>query len=138
MVEDQKEFVELYSGLANLAAGDFPKTCPTCGREYKTFEEYIEQTVPLANKSGLKGSEDDDGKPIVEVFRNCVCGSTLLDFAQSRRDHSERGEQRRQKFDKMLAALVRHGIEQEVARQELRKVINGIKSEVIDTLLRSK
>lgn len=67
--------VEFYAELQEIAANTFPKRCLACGR------------------SGLKQSVDDGGHVIVELFRHCVCGSTLMDCFTDRRDASETGKQ---------------------------------------------
>jgi hypothetical protein len=41
--------------------------------------------------TGLKEGIDEDGASIVEVFRNCACGSTLLETFSDRRDQSPGG-----------------------------------------------
>jgi hypothetical protein len=120
---DQHEF---YSGLRELAESAFPKRCKNCGRIYATPTEFIEATQPLSkNRSGLKSTHDDDGKVILELFRNCVCGSTLMDAFNDRRDNSPAGAQKRKRFSDLQDYLVRHGIEPERAAVELRKVAKG-------------
>ncbi|MCK9987662.1 MAG: hypothetical protein AzoDbin1_04134, partial [Azoarcus sp.] len=42
-----------------------------------------------------------DGQVIVELFRNCVCGSTLMDCFRDRRDTSEAGLRRRARFGEL-------------------------------------
>lgn len=116
----------LFEGLKALAHDAFPKRCGTCGRLYETAEEYLAATQPVrAEISGLKQARDDDGMVIVEVFRNCLCGSTLLDFFNNRRDVSEAGLRRRRHFGELLDYLVAQGLEFDVARNELLKVLRG-------------
>ena len=87
------------SDLKTLSQALFPKHCQCCGRIYHTPQEFFEQTRPLQNHaSGLKEDEGDDGQPIVDVFRNCVCGSTLMSEFQSRRDESPEGQRRRARY----------------------------------------
>lgn len=75
----------------------FPRKCNNCGQEYANEAEFLQQTQGLGHgRSPLKEAEDDDGEVIVEVFRNCVCGSTLMDEFKSRRDNSPEGQRRRQ------------------------------------------
>lgn len=116
----------LYSGLQELAASAFPKRCPACGRSYRDAADYVAQTLHVGNgSSGLKQAIDDDGQVIVELFRNCVCGSTLMDSFRNRRDCSEAGQRRRARFAEVLATLVAQGIERNQARTELLKVLRG-------------
>ncbi|QTQ38927.1 Uncharacterized protein ToN1_48325 [Aromatoleum petrolei] len=118
--------VELYAGLQELAAGAFPKHCRACGRCYRDVEDYIAQTQRVASgKSGLKQSVGDDGCVIVELFRNCVCGSTLMDCFRDRRDHSDAGMRRRTRFGAFIEVLVSRGIERSRARVELLRILRG-------------
>ena len=126
---DQQEF---YSNLRELAESAFPKQCRNCGRSYASAEEFVAATHPVAaDKSGLKSTHDDDGTVILELFRNCVCGSTLMDSFNDRRDSTETGARRRQRFNEIQAYLVGQGVETEVARRELRKVARGQTSELL-------
>ena len=135
MAAENKNFSELYHGLQELSVGAFPKTCATCGKVYNTLREFLEQTQLVSGKSGLKSSIDDDDRPIVELFRNCVCGSTMMDICHSRRDESETGKQRREKFGRMLELLMQRGIEREMGRLELLKMMRGEQSELINAVL---
>lgn len=117
---------DIYAGLQALAETTFPKRCRTCGREYANLQAFIAQTeVIRPRQSGLKESEDDDGRPIVELFRNCVCGSTLMENLNNRRDLSEAGLQRRRRFDDMLVRLMMNGHEHDVAHAALMSYLHG-------------
>ncbi|WP_127478041.1 oxidoreductase [Sulfurivermis fontis] len=135
MVDDPDS--DLFVGLQELSAGAFPKVCPNCGRTYENLAQFLELTVPAGGRSGLKAALDDDDRPVVELFRNCVCGSTLMDFCRSRRDESQDGQRRRATFNRMLDVLVRRGLAREVAHRELLKLTRGERSEMIDSLLRA-
>ncbi len=88
-------------GLKALPEAVFPKKCACCGRVYQTAEQFLEQTQGIkSGKSSLKQT-DDDGLVLVEVFRNCVCGSTLMDEFHSRRDESEEGRRRRAEYARL-------------------------------------
>jgi transcriptional regulator NrdR family protein len=117
-----------YKGLQALSDSSFPKMCSNCGRIYKTVEAYISQTESVSKTSGLQESLDDDEKPIVELFRNCVCGSTLMNSFNSRRDQSETGLKRRKKFGELLEKLTKAGYTVDVARDELLKIMRGEES----------
>lgn len=126
------ELRDFYSGLRELAESAFPKRCRNCGRTYQNAAEFVAATEPLAaDKSGLKQSLDDDGRAIVELFRNCVCGSTLMDCFNDRRDFSEAGLRRRQRFGELLAHLESQGLDPAIARSELLKVLRGQGSEIL-------
>lgn len=129
---DQRDF---YADLRALAESAFPKRCRNCGRVYNTADEFIAATQPVsAQRSGLKASLDDDGTVILELFRNCVCGSTLMDAFNDRRDVSEAGARRRKRFEEMLAYLVGQGVDTATATAELRKVARGQASELLRSI----
>ncbi|MCC4114211.1 oxidoreductase [Aromatoleum toluclasticum] len=128
----------LYAGLRELAAGTFPKRCATCGRSYRDADDYIAQTQRVGSgRSGLKQAVDDDGQVIVELFRNCVCGSTLMDCFRDRRDTSEAGLRRRARFGELIEILVAQGLERERAHAELLKVLRGEPSAILKAEPRS-
>ncbi|MFT6030380.1 MAG: hypothetical protein ACI8O8_002125 [Oleiphilaceae bacterium] len=120
----------LFNGLTALSESSFPKKCPSCNHVYKSAEEYVKLTDSIRGKSGLKASEDDDGSTILELFRNCHCGSTLLDFFKDRRDTDEQREQ----FGQLLEQLCEAGIERHIARAELLKVKQGVNSDILNEL----
>ena len=123
---------KLFKGLRSLAESSFPKICASCGKRYETAEEFMKETEAIREgQSGLKQSIDDNDKSIVEAFRNCVCGSTLMDFFSDRRDTSKEGLARRKKFGELLEFLEKNGLEPDIAREELLKVARGGSSEVL-------
>lgn len=123
---------ELFSGLRVLAESSFPKICPSCGKRFDTADQFIAETNALrTGQSGLKQAFDDDDKSIVEAFRNCVCGSTLMDFFSDRRDLTAEGLGRRKKFGELLEFLAENGLDKETARRELLKVVHGGTSEIL-------
>lgn len=124
-----RENRELFEGLQALSDAAFPKKCSNCGKVYQSPAEFLTRSRPIQGKSGLKESFDEGDSTIVEVFRNCECGSTLLDFFENRRDTSEQGNRRREVFGKMLVLLQDKGLSVEEARQELKAVMNGRASE---------
>ena len=110
----------LFARLRALEESAFPKTCANCGREYRTHEEFLTATHPVRrDHTGLKQSYDDDGAVIVDVFRNCVCGSTLLESFHDRRDTSPAGQKRRARFAEMLGSL------RDVGTKDMAFVIGG-------------
>ena len=126
---------DLYKGLKALGEGAFPKRCANCGRVYATAEEFLHETLLLNGRSGLRQGLDDEEKAVVELFRNCVCGSTLMDLFGNRRDVSERGQQQRDQFDRLLASMEARGVQRSIAREELRKLLRGEKSALVEGLL---
>ena len=128
---------KLLKGLRALAETAFPKKCRNCGRIFKTAEQFLSETQDIsASRSGLKEAEYDDGTKIVEAFRNCPCGSTLMDFFSDRRDLSEAGIQRRKRFEELLGFLDDKGIDRNTARMELLKIMRGEKSEILAKFVR--
>ena len=110
----------LFAGLQQLADSAFPKRCANCGREYRTAAEFLAATRPLrADTSGLKQARGDDGHAFVELFRNCVCGSTLLESFRNRRDLSEEGNMRRKRFEDMVGKLVAMGYPSAIDRKSV-------------------
>ena len=124
--------MDLFKGLQELVKSAFPKKCANCGRTFETAEQFMAETQFInEEKSGLKQSIDDDDSIIVELYRNCPCGSTLMDFFSDRRDMSDSGNMRRRKFDELLNHLINKGIESTIAREELLKVMHGEDSKIL-------
>lgn len=113
----------LYRGLKAIWETEFPKTCPKCSRVFETFEEYLIDTQPLPQCSGLMGYDLGDDGQQVGLFRNCLCGTTILAFCHDRRDLSEAGNRRRQLFGELLDRLVDTGLSAQVARLRLLKAL---------------
>jgi len=123
---------DIYAGLRQLADSAFPKRCKLCGREYKNPAEFLVATRPVkSNSSGLKQSHDDEGHEIVELFRNCVCGSTLLENYWNRRDLTDAGIMRRKRFQDMVGKLIAKGCPEESVRSELLKFMRGQPNELM-------
>lgn len=129
---------ELLRGLQQLAVGNFPKTCQTCGRVYRDFAQFLRETRPLERHSGLKEVEEEESITAVEVYRNCVCGSTLMDLARDRRNESQNSAPGRDQFEAMVQMLMQRGLEPGLARSELRKLMRGEVSPAIDRLLKQE
>ena len=129
---------DFYIGLQALVESAFPKTCATCGHVYTTSEQFLQETTQAGgHASGLRQTKDFDGSTIVEAFRNCVCGSTMMDGFNNRRNMSEQGEHQRQKFASILAKMIDKGIEPAIARDELLKVMHGEGSSAIKEMLKA-
>lgn len=130
---------ELFRSLQALEEAAFPKVCRNCGQEYADADAFLAATRQVrADHSGLKASIDDDGAAVVEVFRNCVCGSTLLEVFYDRRDQSANGIRRRQRFGELLDKLVADGVDQQVARTELLKAVRGQPHDLIGLIRATK
>lgn len=103
----------------------FPKRCAACGRVYASEQAYLQETAAMADQSGGIRQVAEADEVFLEVFRNCVCGSTLLADFDCRRDLSPRGDRRRQLFDACLRAMTAGGIVTEEARTMLRRLIRN-------------
>lgn len=123
-----------FAGLRAFNHDSFPKRCRNCGRVFASEADYFQQTQAIRpDISGLKAVFDDEEGALVEVFRNCVCGSTLLVNCMSRRDDSPSGQSRRRLLDDLLGYLQLHGFERAQARRELLRVASGERSEVLES-----
>lgn len=128
----ESEFADLYSDLRSMAETVFPKQCRTCGRIYPDMGAYVEQTEHLRpGVSGLQQGLDEAYQPLVELYRNCACGSTLMNFFADRRDTSPAGLERRKRFAVVLEKLKRQGIAENDAREALLKFMRGEESELL-------
>jgi len=135
MTDDNQFYSELFKGLRELAESAFPKKCTNCGRLFVSAEQFLLETQDInASTTGLKQSEGDDGSKIIEVFRNCPCGSTLMEFFNDRRDTSEAGIKRRGKFEELMSFLQNNNLDKTTARMELIKVLRGEKSEILSKM----
>ncbi|NTV68537.1 MAG: oxidoreductase [Azonexaceae bacterium] len=113
----------------------FPKRCRCCGRSFTDVADYVAQTHAMPNgEQGLKQSLGDDGEVIVDLFRNCPCGSTLMDSFSNRRDSTRHGETRRQRFDELMRYLQGRGLAASVARHELLAILQGKPSKILTQL----
>lgn len=135
MADDHQSDNELFKGLKELTASSFPKKCRTCGRVFVSAEQFFLETQDIrTSPTCLKQSEDDDGSKIVDVFRNCPCGSTLMESFNNRRDLSAAGIEMRRKFESLLGRLEEKNLDRRVARTELIKLLRGEKSEILSKL----
>lgn len=66
--------------IRDHAARQFPKTCGCCGKEYKSFAEFIKSTTHVGGPISLDAEEGDwqPEDPLGTIgMTNCACGSTL-------------------------------------------------------------
>lgn len=113
---------DVFSGLHELSKTAFPKSCGCCGRVFRDVAEFISTTTPAtADSSGLKQDWDGAGHIFVGLFRNCSCGSTMLESFLNRRDVSEEGSMRRLQFQDKFDNLVATACLAETGRGEWRR-----------------
>jgi hypothetical protein len=125
-MDDESKDAHFYADLKALAKSAFPKRCRNCGRVYETAQQFIDESRAVRpNATGLKQGYGDDDMALVELYRNCTCGSTLMDLFSNRRDTSLTGEQRRQLFDTSISYLVNRGLSVPQARQCLLRLLRG-------------
>lgn len=127
MVEKNEAWLSrFYKDLRALEKTTFPKKCLTCGKIYKTFEDFLKKTESTLQTTGLQEYEVE--KKFVGLFRQCLCHSTLMIPCLDRRDTSPQGEKRRKIFEELLKKLMEAGLEREKGREELLKLLNGEES----------
>jgi hypothetical protein len=125
---------DIYNGLQALADRNFPRKCVSCGRVFDTVEEFLSQTEGTGNTSGLRSTTMEHAT-VIELYRNCPCGSTLLELFGDRRDSSEAGTERRERFGRLLEMLgLQFGLHREEARMELLKILRGQRSPLLENL----
>ncbi|WP_020482326.1 hypothetical protein [Methylomonas sp. MK1] len=118
--------IQDFDGLRALLDSTFPKTCRSCGYVYISAEQFFIETQDMPHgRSSLRSAIEDDGLILVEVFRNCRCGSTLMDEFGCRRDQSENGVKQRLAFENMLRAMQARNISTDAARMEIIKFLQG-------------
>ena len=116
---DSRRPQDPFAGLCALVESAFPRTCPKCRRTFASVEDFLVETQPLQRSTGLKESVDDAARPIVALFRNCLCGSTLMEFFQDRRNQTETGLWIRRQFQVWLEELQATGLDEPTARKKL-------------------
>ena len=134
MEPDESMNEALYQGLKALSASSFPKRCAMCGQTFDSMEAFLQKTESIRGHSGLKKGLDEADRDIVQLFRNCTCGSTLMDCFNDRRDQSEAGLKRRALFEKLLTMLTVKGLETSVARTELLRLMRGEHSPILEKI----
>jgi hypothetical protein len=124
---------KLAVGLRSITTTAFPKKCSVCGKTYTTLMQFIAETSSINRKSGLTADLDHNGLPIVYLIRICACGSTLMDICEDRRD-TKANVNRMESFGKLIKILITNGVDEDHARSELIKYLNGQPSTFIDRL----
>lgn len=126
----------IFKGLEAIWNTEFPKRCPVCGRVYETISDFLDITSPPTGSSGLVDlTSYDEQRQAVGLYRNCICGSTLMAFCSDRRDHSEAGKRRRELFGNLLAQLESTGIAHDVAREEVLRALRTGNTGMLRNLL---
>jgi len=105
------------------SATDFPKSCPSCGRIYENFGDFIKNTAPTGDVPESQRS--------VDVTRICTCGSPVVVSSEFRRDTSESGLRRRYLFGELHDRLVEAGLPREEARTKLLLTLKVWRNEIL-------
>ncbi|HWL17310.1 MAG TPA: hypothetical protein VNR00_17010 [Opitutus sp.] len=125
MEPPHSSFPPPYEGLSVRSADVFPLACTRCQRRFTDIKDFIARTTPVFQSSGLMEREDAAGSSFVLLLRNCLCGTSLALRCQDRRDRSEAGQQRRQRFAPLVELLVDSGFQPEQAQAEARRLLRG-------------
>ena len=125
---------ELYGRLKAFDEEGFPKTCGTCGRVYESASAFIANTTAARAGSALKQSHDENGETVIELFRDCQCGSTLMSPFYSRRGSSDLASKCRHEFDQLIKHMTDSGHTHASAGEELRHVITGGYADILEQL----
>jgi ferredoxin len=129
---EEKWGSDWYSGLRPRGQSAFPKKCRNCGRVYETPDDFFTETANISPEdTGLRAFTDEDDAVVIEAYRNCICGSTLMDNFSDRRDMSPAGRERRERFGQMLDYLIQIGLNADTAYAELLKVARGGESKIL-------
>ncbi|MEC5128347.1 hypothetical protein VSU19_16410 [Verrucomicrobiales bacterium BCK34] len=68
------------------------------------------ETTPVSGTSGLSDISWYRENSVVGVWRNCACTSTMLVLCSDRRDISEVGRARRERFGVRMKVLCENGV----------------------------
>ena len=113
----------------------FPKVCKNCQKVYQNEMQFLRETnaIPYVSTdtraiTPIPGAMESENNIYLEVFRNCACGSTLMERFYSRRNLSEAGIERRIAFEVLLSALEVGGVERIEARRMLLAFLDTFSS----------
>lgn len=110
--------------LETLYADKFPKICNNCGKIFQTREQYLAATSTLKKKNSAQYTKSLD---LVQEYRNCSCGSSLMIYTTDRRDLTAYGLARRELFDTCLERLQHlSSFERGILAEALRKVFRSV------------
>ena len=119
-----------FSDAGDEPALDFPKACPSCGRVYENFDDYLKRTLPPSDAQAKAAAESQSQKRNIEFFRICPCGSPVVVAADNRRDTTLAGQQRRDLFEELQRRLIASGFSREEAREKLLLTLKIWRNEI--------
>lgn len=113
-----------YDGLSVRTTDVFPLTCVRCQRRFTEINDFVARTTPIFHSSGLMEREDPATGTFVLLLRNCLCGTSLALRCKDRRDRSDQGRERRDRFDHLVGLLTQSGFHSDKATFEARRLIH--------------
>ena len=116
-----------YEGLSVRSADVFPLVCTRCQRRFTEINDFISRTTPIFQSSGLMEREEPAGT-FVLLLRNCLCGTSLALRCHDRRNQSENGRGRRNRYDALVNLLVEVGYDSDKASLESRRLLHQPKA----------
>lgn len=122
----------IYAGLRTVTDNQFPRSCERCGTVFQDLQELIGKTSSFGDSSGLEDPELQNPGP-VRLARVCRCDAMIVVLCSNRRDLSPQGAARRRLFDEILAKLLAQGVPEAMARSELRRMLHGQGSPLLDS-----
>lgn len=128
MQASEAQMGELFEGLKLLADTAFPKQCGDCGRVYDDLQALLSQTQAVDTNTGLRAAESGSN---VTLSRRCGCGAIIEEYCDDRRAQDALGLKRREIFDRLLQLLTDGGMDYEIAKAELLKVMRGGSSDLL-------
>lgn len=133
-MNSNRQFIhELTVELKKIAEVSFPKECTSCGARYEDLEDFLAKTQSIPNAAGLFDSLERDDMSVIDLIRNCACGSTLMVAFSERRDKTAHGLRRRELFGELLKKLIAVGVDEADARTALLKVVRGGRSDLLES-----
>lgn len=130
--ERQAIIAAMQRDLLTIAKESFPKHC-SCGRSYENLDEFIAGTESVEDGRGLFVDDDYASGSVVDLIRNCPCGSTLMVAFETRRDHSTGGDKCRTIFGQLHEFFTACGLDAITVRNELLKTAKGEISPLLET-----
>lgn len=100
-----------------LFAGQFPRQCSNCGRNFENRSDYYFQTTPAGNGKLICREQ----QYLLEM-RNCSCGSTISLKFIDERDYTEVGKFRLEKTQELIEHFKKDGsFEQDAKRRAMEE-----------------
>ncbi|MEM7392597.1 MAG: hypothetical protein AAF492_09625 [Verrucomicrobiota bacterium] len=123
MIQESEIILRTFEDLKSKFYNEFPKSCSSCERVYETLDDFINRTRPIAQGSGLLDSINHPRRKIFDLWRDCVCGSTMMMVCDERRDLSEKGIRIREAIGGILNDLMARGLNYEEAKTKILSLV---------------